>query len=229
MTRTERIKNWVEIIAIVCAGIWAFYTFIYSEYIKATRFFEAAIEMKSYTAVSGELIPVQIRIELSNPSSRRLFIEAAYFEVHGDIIEADPESRFSPETYERVLNDNAYTANGYKLSDSELVGGGAFLTDAWADPRESLIVNRVVYVPKARFSHLECNIYILSVIDPDLIDVRKTVDKKFSVAWEVRKGGSGDNAWLSKADKTGYKLLDSHATLKRANTFLVLTDIAPNE
>jgi hypothetical protein len=229
MTKTELIKSWVEIIAIVFAGLWAFYIFIYSEYIKATQFFDATIEMESYSALPNELVHVQIKIKLTNPSSRRLFIEAAYYEVHGDIIEADNRTQFSPEKYEEALNDDAFIANGCKPSCSELIGGGGFLTGAWADPKESLYVNRVIYVPKARFSHLECNIYVQSVINPDLIDIRKTVNNDYSVDWQVRKAQHIDNIWLSKSDMTGYKLLDSNATLKRTNAFLALSNTAPNK
>ena len=226
MKRTELIKNWVEIIAIICAGLWAFYVFVYSEYIKATRFFDATIDMESYTSSSSGLIPVQIKIKLINHSSRRLYIEAAYFEVHGDLIEADPNFMFSPEMYERALNDNAYTANGYKPSFSELIGGGGFLSNAWAEPKESLLVNRVIYVPNELYSQLECNIYVQSVTDPNVIDIQKTVNKDFSVDWRVKEAGKRDNPWIMTNDKTGYKLLNNNATLERSNAFLILNNTA---
>ena len=228
MPRTELIKNWVEIIAIIVAGLWAGYVFVYKEYFSATRFLDPTVQMKKYQVLTNGLIPVGIKITLENKSSRRLFIESAYFDVHGDSISPSDNYEMSQDNYERSLNNNSQSSVGYNIEQSALISGGQVFGGDWLDPNEKISRNRMVYIHSGQFSQLEANIYVLSTLNKDAIDVRQLVDSSLNVTWSVKIVGDHTNWHTSNSDE-GMRLLNLYSGFSTANAYLPLIYGAPNQ
>ena len=88
----EKINTWIQIIAIICAGVWALYTFVYKEYYKPTinkGHFIIDINM-SKCGSSEELDAINVEFFIHNRSERTIHILESSFIIKGIKIQKIP-------------------------------------------------------------------------------------------------------------------------------------------
>ena len=162
--RLTAVRDVVEIVAIVAAGIWAFYVFAYENRIKPSMAkpdlnFTASVQRLS---VRDGLIAVGLRLEFRNIGTVRAHLLGFAVNVYGrKIVEAEPRipSAKRPAAYEF----DAYYRAGpeipvYSYAYLTSLGDPATKQDTVLDPGTSIDNYRTFYVPQGRFDLLTVGI-----------------------------------------------------------------------
>ncbi len=219
MNRTEFIKNWVQIIAICAAGLWAAYTFVFAEYVKVPKFLTVSVEIGRETPLKNKLIPIHLKISAHNGGSRPVYIEYAYFELQGEKINELPIEKFARVDYENSLMNGNLKVNGFKRGTSILIGSEQLFKKTWLESEESAVEDKLLFVNPDQFDELEAVAYVLQTFDEDKIDLKATVNDNLQVNFVVReKGGQ----WLDSDKKKSDNLLNKYTRLAKDNRFLAL-------
>ena len=155
-----RVRDIVEIVAIVAAGIWAFYVFAYENRIKpamATPDVNVKASMTRLGEHSG-LIAVDLRLQLQNVSTVKAHFLGLAVNVYGQrIVESS-----SPQL-ERPTNSRYNFRGFFRAQPRVPVYGYAYLTnlgdpsstqDTILDPGNTIENDYTFYVPKGRFGLL---------------------------------------------------------------------------
>jgi hypothetical protein len=84
---TQNINLWVQTIAIVLAGVWAIYQFVWKEFVQpafVSFSINGDIDAVADTAQQiGEAIPIKLDIKIQNASKRDLYVIGALIKVEG--------------------------------------------------------------------------------------------------------------------------------------------------
>jgi hypothetical protein len=166
------INNLVQIIAIIAAGIWAFYTFVYLQiYIpsKNLRVFQIELTLeevgsKAKSTSKEDVVAILAKIKGTNTSKKSLSIVSGYLEIWADKI---LNSRIGKKEFESnipkaIETYNGMTATYYAKRKEELIFVGAIFSKYSFEPGESLTTYRMIYMPKRLFDHIEANAWVLS-------------------------------------------------------------------
>jgi hypothetical protein len=187
----ELIKIWVEIVAIVCAGGWAAYTFIFAEYFKGPQFLTLEAELTQLPGCDDGLEAANVHIKIRNTSARRVQVLNSHFEVYGDQIVSVEPGKMDASKYQGALNNgggNARFVAGFKHATTTFVAGGSFGAQDWLDPGDEQPTNFLVYVPRGHYSQLELNTYLLSGEEARQPYVKTSVtlvNSQYAVDWSV--------------------------------------------
>ncbi len=108
-TRAEQVRTAVEIVAIVAAGIWALYTFVYEQRIKPLS--EGASfsvpTMVDQTRAANGVVFLTIHKQLQNTGNVGIDLAAETLSVYGEhvVARSTPVSRFDTGTYAQASAD----------------------------------------------------------------------------------------------------------------------------
>jgi hypothetical protein len=159
-----KVRDIVEIVAIVAAGVWAFYIFAYENRIKPSLAQPEANITASLQRLSEHngLIAIGLHIDLRNVGTVNTHFLAIAFNVFGQRVM--PALPATPKDREPLK----YEFNGYyKLGPSIPVYSWSYIThlgnahtgvDTELDPGTSIENYRIFYVPKGKFDLLTVGI-----------------------------------------------------------------------
>ncbi len=157
---TAIVRDVVEVVAIIIAGIWAFYIFAYENRIKPS-FAKPDVNVTASMQRLGEhngLVTVGLRLQLHNVGTVKTNFIGIAVNVFGErVVPATPPPQPQrPGTH--------YVFNGYyRLQDKATVYTLAYVThigdpstgtETPLEPGTSVEIQRVFYVPKSRFDLL---------------------------------------------------------------------------
>ncbi|HLX26531.1 MAG TPA: hypothetical protein VKR05_06020 [Candidatus Cybelea sp.] len=154
------VRDMIEIVAIVAAGVWAFYVFAYENRIKPAMA-SPDVDVKASMTRLGEhngLIAVNLHLQLQNVSSVNAHFLGLAVNVYGQRIVASNSPLF-----ERPASSR-YNFRGFFRAEPRVpVYGYAYVTnlgdpsstqDTKLDPGNTIANDYTFYVPKGRFDLL---------------------------------------------------------------------------
>lgn len=158
------IRDIVEIVAIVLAGIWAFYVFVYENRIKPSFAAPDVNVTASMERLStqNDLTAVRLSVTLHNVGTVKARLLALAVNVYGQRVIAEKRR-----PYGSNLGIDYDNGNFFRLDAPEAVYTWAYLThqgDASSqhgtelDPGSSIENDRIFYVPRGRFDLLTLGI-----------------------------------------------------------------------
>ena len=154
------VRDIVEIVAIVAAGVWAFYVFAYENRIKPAMASPEVDVKASMTRLSDRngLIAVNLRLQLQNVSTVHAHFLGIAVNVYGERIVASSSPQFERRGSSR------YNFRGFFRAQPRVpVYGYAYVTnlgdpsssqDTKLEPGDTVANDRTFYVPKGRFDLL---------------------------------------------------------------------------
>jgi len=225
--KSKIVSNWVQSIAIVIAGIWGLYQFIYLEKIKPTRE-KPSLEIKIVMNRVGGLIPknatnslqaYRVIITTKNLGKAKAFVASSYLQIHADEIIKKPEDyELKRENIEEVVNfPNKLISKTYGTENSKLITAGVvYSSTTWFNPGQAITFERVFYVQEDDYSQIEANVLILSGPDTSGIYVKTKVDNELNFAWEV---SDDEKKWHPIDTAEGRKIAGDRLTITRTNSY----------
>jgi hypothetical protein len=161
---TMIVRDIVEIVAIVAAGIWAFYVFAYENRIKPSLA-EPDVNVKASMVRLGDhngLIAVGIHLELRNVGTVKAHFLGVAVDVYGQRIVAATPPRFKEAAGTRYTFDGFYRSQArvpvYAYAYVTRLGDPSASDDTELDPGSTLENDRTFYVPHGAFDLLTAGI-----------------------------------------------------------------------
>ena len=165
-TRFESTKNFIEIIAILCAGAWAIYVFIYQEHIApANALPRASIDSQivSLGKIQGGNA-IKLKTALRNNGKVRVHLIGYWFNVIGLKINKNAElsdneftdmlkKEFIPNKYQiRVRRE-------FEIIDRDIIDSGTFVDDSWLLDQSDIIEQERSIFVSDQYDMVVINVY----------------------------------------------------------------------
>ena len=182
------IHKWVQTIAIVIAAIWGVYTFIYKElYIPSTAPVNVStdLDLKLVQVNKGKtntLIPVQLNIKTTNPSSREVkLLPSAWFAYGREVIPSAENETYSEELTTALNSFNESYAEKYAKSKfSAIVAAGSLFRDDILKPNEIIERTIIFHIPVKKYDVIEALVIIPSAEFPELFELEWVFDNEYN-------------------------------------------------
>lgn len=168
--RVRALRDWVEIVAIVAAGIWAFYVFVYENQIKpslADPNLKLTASMRKVSVHDG-LAGVLIHVDFENIGTTKIFALGLAMNVRGEhVIPLRSPRPAVPFPADRPISVTQHTF--FDVTPGDTVFTLAFLTQLVnpktqtafeVDPGAKVNADQVFYVPVNRYDRLTAHIDI---------------------------------------------------------------------
>ena len=223
------INNWVQVIGIILAGIWALYTFGYKEWYlprQKTSHFQIDLKLENKGIVKLENAreganAILVKIKGTNTSDRCLYIASAYLQVWGDTI---LWSEIDDKDFKKIIPTIIETANTMQAKymtkrNSQTIFYSPLFKNWSFEPDESLTTYRLFHVPHGKFDQLEAKGFVLSGPHGKDIKIKYKVTDKMDIDYMVIVEKNGKEIELSPSSKEFKKLRMGKI---RSNAFLVL-------
>jgi hypothetical protein len=210
----ELFNKWAQSIGIVVAAIWGAYTFIYKEIMLPQESpINISVNLQLKKAGTGKpkasLIPVEMRISATNPSSRTIYLLPGYWIAWG--YQTTPKDDNDPSAfYERMAEEmNAqngqYSERHSASSPRSIVAGGSLFSDDSLSPNETLTRTIMFYAPRDKYDSVLAQINMPSIEAKEGLQVQWRVNKEDStvegILYLVNKQGERT---LAKRDEKGH-------------------------
>lgn len=176
----ENVREWLQFIVIVVAGLWGAYTFIYKEIIiPAARpaSLEVSGEMENIGQKDGNIL-VRVRIYVSNIREIKVYAPAIWFTVRGLDLEAVKPAN---ESY-GIMQIDAYSIQRARYGKQEeiVLAAWRFQDDGnWYQPGDETSNDYLFYVPEGQFEALQLKLEFM---------VTKNIDLLANVRWQDTDG-----------------------------------------
>ena len=203
----ESLNTWVQTLAILAAGGWAVYTFVFKEiWAPNAAPINVSLTMEigdgGRKAISGKsLRAIELNVSATNPSSRTVHLMPSVWQAIGYNVGVAQ----APESFaKRLLGILGTGATKYEQRyagavRSEILAGGRLVPDSILQPSETVHRRLVFYVPDDRFDSLEVITAIYSTVSPE----------KAAVTWDVEPSG-GFKPIIYRLDDKGGRTLVSN-------------------
>ena len=148
-TGLERFRTIVEIVAIVAAGCWAFYTFIHQEQIKPASepsSSNVSVEL-TRTKVAGNVDYVSVAYTIRNTGKTDIDVLAQAINVYGENV--DPKRQAEPD---RVDSSAIRVDHGIPVATSTLV-----FADGFPRPADFVRLDALIRLPHGRYDQLDAH------------------------------------------------------------------------
>jgi hypothetical protein len=206
------VNYWVQTVAIIVAGIWAAYTFIYLEFRKpaaaptnlSTQITLQELGARQMSAPDGAvLVAVEIEITANNPSSRTVYILPNYWRAMGYRVGQRPPALAWLDAANAGIRDRARAGAGehYAFASGALVASGSVVPDMELRPGESLSRSYVFYVPQGAYDLIDVETVVPSTSRPNGIDLNWRVQADGMVNLEIYRVGEGERHALSPSEQ----------------------------
>lgn len=164
--RYESTKNLIEIIALVLAGFWAIYIFIYQEHIAPANAVPRAsidTEIINLGSIKGGNA-IKLKSKLSNNGKVRVYLVGYWFNVIGHRIEKNTE--LSDKQFSDLLRSE-YTPNKYqirarreyKIVQKDIIDSGTFVDDSWFLDQSDIIEQERTILFSDKYDLIVINVY----------------------------------------------------------------------
>lgn len=154
LQKAESVSHIVQALAILAAGFWAFYTFIYEDRIKPASEPPITSITTSLTPVGkkGSLVAIQAKTQLRNIGKVRIRLLADTFNVVGITIqtgrsEEKHSGSIKSSLYSKEVGTQVLMKSGELLKGATVDPNGSY----YLDPNESVNKDFIIYVPDNKF------------------------------------------------------------------------------
>jgi hypothetical protein len=195
-TRGETINTWAQTAALLCAGLWALYTFVHLNFTvpeSAPVNVSVNLQLKKAGSATAKdaLIAVEMKVVATNPSSRKIYLLPSVWLVKGDKIVTLPENENINKKLQEIANKGLNTPalrdveRHAAAETSNVVALGRLFSDTGLNPGESIQRSLVFHVPQDRYDLLEVKTFFPSSTKPDGIVLRWVVNKELIPSYEL--------------------------------------------
>ena len=181
----EKLNVWVQTIGIVLAGFWAFYTFIYKEFIEPKEApvnitvdlkIQAMRPERSAIQKGKQLIPVQVNVSAKNPGTREIFLPPNVWVAYGTKIKERTSVEQVPAAFAISANSGLASWDAHVTSQGRtMIGIGRLFDDDSLEPNESIQRTVTFFVDSGDYDLVSVQVYIPSATENNLVDVKWTV------------------------------------------------------
>lgn len=149
---SESIKNSVETLAIILAGAWGLYTFVYQAKIAPSHlppYVVVTPELQVVGLTASKTVCLSARVRIRNPGHRRVYVLAAGFTVTGRSLSQLNDS-LSVARAEQVLNGLASSESAFSRQATLAVG---VIVNAgfWFEENEELVREFLVFTRSNKY------------------------------------------------------------------------------
>jgi hypothetical protein len=167
----EEIRGWVQTSAILIAGIWAAYTFVYKEIVVPKSVpinitmdlnVKRIMQKEAVDSNSGSIFPVEISVNAKNPSTRSIYLLSSAWWAYGINVERHKtdKAEFDQSVIDALHNTMGEYAERYTMVSSEsLVASGSLFSNTSLKPEEIIKRTLIIYLPP-RYDKLKLVIQI---------------------------------------------------------------------
>ena len=161
----DLIKSYVEVVAILAAGGWALYQFVYVEKIKPSH---EPPEISITTTLQevgrhNDIAAISATITIQNKSKVRINVVSAYYNVSGYKIAPVDSFQTSLDSYSKKIlekgpaNSEVDVSRYFNATEETMIQSGRVLKDTWLLPDEEQTFNVPVYIPANNFDLIKCD------------------------------------------------------------------------
>ncbi len=226
----QNLNTWVQTIGIILAGFWAAYTFGYKEFWLPKSVpinISLTLQLKKIQTGSGihPLIPIEMRISATNPSSRTTYLMPSAWIAwgvkmnsphHGSSVSFDKLAVASLLNSRTVEHVERHSLPG---SFSVVAVGGLF-ADVVLRPGETLARTVIFHVPPDKYDLIEVSASMPSAAVEGSVELEWTFDKDSGVkpnVYRVTRSGrqplpTDKTGWYSM-EKIGFQFANSKSVL----------------
>ena len=203
----QSINTWVQIFALILAGIWAIYNFIYKEIIKP-KLLPSHISIKLDLSKAGKrnsLLAVKADFTILNNSKRKAVLLPSVYAVWGARNTRQLKKKGAKEQEYAILRnlqnmfidtrDEMTSLVGSKV-EKTFVASGPVFKGWYFDSHESATKSLVIFVPDNTYDYIEMTGYFAVVNDETDID---------EAEWNIFKDGSSYSVMFFKPSSSSKK------------------------
>jgi len=178
----QQLNMWVQTIGIIIAACWAVYTFIYKEITlpeSAPVNVTVTVELRKIKLEdvknkdrNKHLIPVEIKAQAKNPTSREVYLLPTAWIASGAKI--DPLTVAQPILEKTVVASKTQETYIHKHFDfllPSVVAGGSLFRDTSLKPNETVTRTLIIYMPPDEYDVLEVQTAVATVAKMDAVDL----------------------------------------------------------
>lgn len=208
------VNFWVQTVAIIFAGLWGAYTFIYLEITKPAA---APINLSAQVHVreagarpvaegsrGGALLAIELDITASNPSTRTVHILSNYWRATGMRVGERDASIDWIEFANQQVEARAPNLLGhqYVVNGAQMVAFGSVMPDTSLKPGESVSLTYVFYVREGEFDLIDVETVVPTASTEGSVEVTWTVVPDGSVTPTVYRLEGDERRQLSEEEVT---------------------------
>ena len=184
-TAGDALLTWVQIVALVGAGAWAGYTFIYEQiYLPKVAPINDSVSLQlkkvGLTAGDHPMIAVAMRVSVTNSSSRLIYLLPTAWVVRGIKLQYDDPSDVESfdEGAAAILNKGDYVERYSMFTTYDLVATGRLFDDKLLNPKETIARTFIVHIPQNRYDEIEAVAFVPNVDVPNGYSYKYSIQRK---------------------------------------------------
>jgi hypothetical protein len=188
----SRVVNlWAQTIAIVAAGAWGVYVFVFEEFTKPAAVpinltTEMSIHQAGTHAVASAgnapLLAIELDVTATNPSSRTVYVLPNYWIATGVRVASQSDQGWVGAANNAVAQRNPVAGGEhYQIVSSKAVALGSLISDTELMPNERTTRSYVFYVPASAYDFIDIESALPSVSQPNAADVSWRLDPATNV------------------------------------------------
>jgi hypothetical protein len=221
------VNLWAQTIAILAAGVWGVYTFVYLEIAKPAA---APINLSTQISVreAGRsptqpeeqgLLAIELEVTASNPSTRTVYLLSNYWRATGVKVAPRADGFDWVAAANQHIDSRTPGAAGehYRLFSGTLVASGSVMPDTELKPNESVSRSYVFYVAQGEYDLLDVESVVPSVSRKDTIAIVWTVQADGVVAPQVYRIDENGERVAMTAGEDG-RFMDESVNLQTAES-----------
>jgi len=198
------IHSWIQSIGIVAAGILAIYTFVYKDIFlpkSAPVNLTLSLQLQkvkwegSGSAKENSLIPIEMQISASNPSSRSVYFMPNIWLAYGRRISSQKTDNFEAGADAVLGSDDNYEERYAVEETPSLVGLGRIFSDTSLKPGEKISRTIIFHVPPNAFDLVEVYTYIPTTARTGTLELQ----------WRLNAKKTGVDPLLYRVDTHGHR------------------------
>lgn len=183
---------WVQTLAIVVAGLWGGYVFVFQEFTKPAS---APINLSTEISIrpagvnaplssnGAPLLAIELGVTVTNPSTRIVYLLSNYWVATGVRIGEQTDDRTWIETANAATEQRRPISGGehYRLQSGSVVAMGSLAPDTQLKPNESVTRSYVFYVPEGAYDMIDVQSSLPSVSRAEAAQITWTLDAETGV------------------------------------------------
>lgn len=205
----ERINTWVQIIAILCAGVWALYNFIYKEYwIPKTAPLNISLNLQlNKISINDKIKKDHSVVELNavaiNPSSQEVKLLSSAFIIYGykvadvklndnDFVEICDVTLKKPYSMACIMKD-------IKNEVVSVIAVGGLYHDSILKPNEKIERSIIIHIPVNKYDIIEAVVEVPTVREKDGIILN----------WKINENKTGLKYTLYRTSNGKWEIIEN--------------------
>lgn len=216
------VRNWVQVVAFLLAGVWGVYTFVYSEIVAPSS---APVNVSTELQIEdvGEIVDasnrrlraVQLTITAVNPSSREVYILPNFWVAYGLNVGPAPDSAAWAQALTSSVNRRELLHGGrhFQVEGGDMVAANLAFPDDALKPNERIVRTMMFYVPADAYDLIQVETVMPTAHTKGLADMSYEIDGA-QISWSVFEIGAGGARTEITDDEARMAALSARAGLQ---------------